>query len=191
MILISVAIQKRAKQMCWVVHGYKFLAPQSPQIWILPSMTLHVTLYLAPGDESLATQSTMIWILYSINLLFLIYMVQGDKTLATQSFMKVILPRKTLHVSLHMFPRDPSLATQGLVSLTPTKQIRVPLSTRHVTSVRTMLEKSQRMIFVKSDNLIVLHPPHQDQSTHDNIDQKATCNPINSSCRHAQRQNSP
>ena len=58
---------------------YKFLATQSPYIWILPSMTPHVT------HESLATQSTMIWIVSSMNLLVVLYVVQGYGTLATQS----------------------------------------------------------------------------------------------------------
>ena len=31
-----------------------------------PGMTLHVSLYIVPGDESFATQSTVIWSLLSI-----------------------------------------------------------------------------------------------------------------------------
>ena len=48
-------------------------------------MTLHVTLCLAPEDESLVTQSTVIWTFPSINLYVELYVVSGDETLATQS----------------------------------------------------------------------------------------------------------
>ena len=40
----------------------------------LPNMTLHVFLYLVPGDESFATQSTLIWILTSMT----IHVSQGN-----------------------------------------------------------------------------------------------------------------
>ena len=82
-----------------MVLEYKFLATQSLYIWILPSMTFHVSLHLAPGDESLATQSTMIWILSSMNLLVSLYVVQGYETLATQISIILILPSDFVCVS--------------------------------------------------------------------------------------------
>mgnify|MGYP006924370736 CR=1 FL=1 len=45
------------------IPGDEFLTTQSTGIWIVPSMTLHMSLYVVPGDETLATQSTVIWIL--------------------------------------------------------------------------------------------------------------------------------
>ena len=52
---------------------------------LLPSMSLHATLCLAPEGESLVTQSTVIWTFPSINLYVELYVVSGDETLATQS----------------------------------------------------------------------------------------------------------
>ena len=44
----------------WVVSGDVFLVPQSTGIRIVPSMTLHVSLLVVPGDESFTTLSTLI-----------------------------------------------------------------------------------------------------------------------------------
>ena len=38
----------------WVVPGYEFLATQSTGIWIVPIMTLLVSLYMVPGNKTLA-----------------------------------------------------------------------------------------------------------------------------------------
>ena len=45
-----------------VVSEDEFLVTQSTGIWIVPRMTLHVTLYMVPGDEILATQGTVLLI---------------------------------------------------------------------------------------------------------------------------------
>ena len=43
-----------------VVPGDEFLSTQSTDIWIVPSMTCHVHLYIDPGDETFSTRSTLI-----------------------------------------------------------------------------------------------------------------------------------
>ena len=68
-----------------------------------PSMTLHVTLHLAPGDESLVTQSTVIWILPSMNLHVELYMVQGDETLATQESYVIDSPQQDSAICMCLF----------------------------------------------------------------------------------------
>ena len=57
---------------------------------------------IIPGDESLPTQSTGIWIVPSMPLHMSLYVVPGDETLATQSTVKWILPSMTLHVCLQV-----------------------------------------------------------------------------------------
>ena len=52
----------------WVVPGYEFPFTQCTRIQIFSSMTVHVTIYVAPRDGSFATQRTLIWNLPSINL---------------------------------------------------------------------------------------------------------------------------
>ena len=44
----------------WVVYGDEFLVTQSTDIQIVPSMTLHVSQFIVPGDESFTTQSALI-----------------------------------------------------------------------------------------------------------------------------------
>ena len=45
-----------------MVPGDEFLAIESTEIWIVPSMTLPVSLYVVPGNETFTLQSTVIWI---------------------------------------------------------------------------------------------------------------------------------
>ena len=49
-----------------IVPGYEFPSTQCPRIQIFFSMSFHMTLYVATGDESFATHSTVIWIFPSI-----------------------------------------------------------------------------------------------------------------------------
>ena len=43
-------------------------ATQSTEVWIIPSMTIHIPLYMVPEDELLATHITLVWIFTRIYL---------------------------------------------------------------------------------------------------------------------------
>ena len=45
---------------------YEFLVTQSTKILIVSKMTLHVSLYIVPGDERFTTQNTLIWFLHMV-----------------------------------------------------------------------------------------------------------------------------
>ena len=74
----------------------KFLPAQRTGVWIVFSVTLHVSLYLVPGDE---TPTTMIWILPRMFLYLSLYVVAEFESTATQSTIICNLPSMTFHVS--------------------------------------------------------------------------------------------
>jgi hypothetical protein len=88
-----------------VVQGDESLATQTAMIWLLPSMTLHVSLKVVPRDESLCAWSTVKWILPSMPLHVSCKLVPGDKSLASRSTVNRDVrdvPINTLHVSLYV-----------------------------------------------------------------------------------------
>ena len=84
-------------------------------IGIIPSMILHVPLYVVPGDEFLATQIKVMWIFTSINLDMLFKVFSDDEFIVTQSTGIWIVLRMALHLSLYMDPGDKTLATWNTV----------------------------------------------------------------------------
>ena len=86
------------------IPGDEFVTTQSTGIWIVPSMTLHMLLYVVPGVETLATQSTVIWILPRMTLHVCLQVVAEFEFTATHSTMVCYLSYINFHVSCLLIP---------------------------------------------------------------------------------------
>ena len=87
-----------------VVSGEEFLSTQITDIWIVPSMTLHVYLYTVPGDDTFTTHSTLIWILHRMTLLVFLHVVAEFLSSFTHTTMVCNLPGMALHVYCLVIP---------------------------------------------------------------------------------------